>query len=55
VGCLGIADREEILVGLRAGESLNAIGRQLGRSVSTVSREVARTVIATTVEKTSLK
>ena len=41
VGCLGIADREEILVGLRAGESLNAIGRQLGRSVSTVSREVA--------------
>ena len=40
-GCLGIVEREEILVGLRAGESLSAIARQLGRSASTVSREVS--------------
>jgi transposase, IS30 family len=40
-GCLGIVEREEILVGLRAGESLSAIACRLGRSASTVSREVA--------------
>jgi IS30 family transposase len=40
-GCLTVLEREEILVGLRAGESLSAIGRRLGRSASTVSREVA--------------
>src|SRR4051794_8657616 len=40
-GCLGIADREEILVGIRAGESLTVIARRLGRAPSTVSREVA--------------
>ncbi|MGH9258760.1 MAG: IS30 family transposase [Acidimicrobiales bacterium] len=40
-GCLSIVEREEILVGLNAGESLCAIARQLGRSASTVSREVA--------------
>jgi IS30 family transposase len=40
-GCLSIVEREEILVGLNAGESLRAIARQLGRSASTVSREVA--------------
>ena len=40
-GCLGIADREEILVGIRAGESLRVIARRLGRVPSTVSREVA--------------
>jgi IS30 family transposase len=40
-GCLGIADREEILVGIRAGESLSSIARRLGRSPSTVTREVA--------------
>ena len=39
--CLGIADREEILVGIRAGESLTVIARRLGRVPSTVSREVA--------------
>jgi transposase, IS30 family len=40
-GCLGVLEREEILVGLRAGESLSAIARRLGRSPSTISREVA--------------
>ena len=40
-GCLGIADREEILVGIHAGESLSGIARQLGRSPSTITREVA--------------
>src|SRR4051812_22833465 len=40
-GCLSIADREEILVGIRAGESLTIIARRLGRAPSTVSREVA--------------
>jgi hypothetical protein len=36
-GCLGIGEREEILVGLQAGESLNAIARALGRSPSMVN------------------
>jgi IS30 family transposase len=40
-GCLGIVEREEILVGLRAGDSLSAIARRLRRSASTISREVA--------------
>jgi IS30 family transposase len=40
-GCLGIVEREGIMVGVRAGESLNAIARRLRRSPSTVSREVA--------------
>ena len=40
-GCLSIADREEILVGIRAGESLSSIGRRLGRVPSVVTREVA--------------
>ena len=40
-GCLRVREREEILVGVRAGESLSAIARRLGRSTSTVSREVA--------------
>src|SRR6476646_830520 len=39
-GCLGIADREEILVGIHAGESLSSIARRLDRSPSTVTREV---------------
>ncbi|WP_425490266.1 IS30 family transposase [Nocardioides daedukensis] len=40
LGCLGIAEREDILVGLRAGASLAEIGRRLGRATSTISREV---------------
>ncbi len=39
---LSPADREEIAVGLAAGESMAAIGRRIGRAASTVSREVAR-------------
>ena len=30
-GCLSITDREEILVGIRAGESLSEIARSIGR------------------------
>src|ERR1700685_336863 len=40
-GRLSLADREEISIGLRAGESFTAIAAGLGRAVSTVSREVA--------------
>ncbi|MGE0307978.1 MAG: IS30 family transposase [Acidimicrobiia bacterium] len=40
-GCLGIAEREEILVGIRAGDALSAIARRLGRASSTISREVS--------------
>jgi IS30 family transposase len=40
-GRLTIEDREQILVGLRAGASMSAIARGLGRSPSTVCREVA--------------
>ncbi len=40
-GCLSIADREEILVGIRAGESLSSIARRIGRVPSVVTREVA--------------
>jgi IS30 family transposase len=36
-----VADREEISLGVRAGESFTAIAARLGRAVSTVSREVA--------------
>jgi hypothetical protein len=39
-GCLTIADREEILVGIRAGESLSSIARRRDRVPSTVTREV---------------
>ena len=38
---LGLAEREEISVGLARGETLGVIAAGLGRSVSTVSREVA--------------
>jgi transposase, IS30 family len=37
-GCLSIADREEILVGVRAGDSLTVIAGRLERSASTVTR-----------------
>lgn len=40
-GCLSIADREEILMGIRAGESLSSIASRLGRVPSVVTREVA--------------
>jgi IS30 family transposase len=39
---LSPAEREEIAVGLAAGESMAAIGRRIGRPACTVSREVAR-------------
>jgi transposase, IS30 family len=39
---LSLAEREEIALGLAAGQSLRRIGARLGRPVSTVSREVAR-------------
>jgi len=40
-GRLTLADREEIALGLRAGESFTVIAARLGKAVSTVSREVA--------------
>jgi IS30 family transposase len=39
---LGVADREEIAVGLAAGDSLRVIAARIGRPASTVCREVAR-------------
>jgi transposase, IS30 family len=40
-GRLMLADREEITLGLHAGESFTVIAGRLGKAVSTVSREVA--------------
>jgi transposase, IS30 family len=40
-GRLTLADREEISLGLHAGESFTTIAARLGKAVSTVSREVA--------------
>jgi transposase, IS30 family len=40
-GCLRITDREEVLVGIRSGETLSAIARRIGRVPSVVTREVA--------------
>jgi transposase, IS30 family len=40
-GRLTLADREELTLGLHAGESFAVIARRLGKAVSTVSREVA--------------
>jgi IS30 family transposase len=40
-GRLTLADREEISLGLHAGQSFTAIAARLGTAVSTVSREVA--------------
>ena len=39
-GRLTLADREEITLGLHAGELFTAIAARLGKAVSTVSREV---------------
>ena len=39
-GRLSIDDREQILLGLRASESMSSIARRIGRSPSTVTREV---------------
>jgi len=39
---LSLAEREEIAVGVAAGESMRAIARRLDRDVSTVSRELGR-------------
>ena len=40
-GRLTVADREEIALGLHAGESFAVIAARLGKATSTVSREVA--------------
>jgi IS30 family transposase len=40
-GRLTLADREEITLGLHAGESFTVVAVRLGKAVSTVSREVA--------------
>lgn len=40
-GSLSIGEREEILIGVRAGEPLSAIAARLSRAPSTISREVA--------------
>jgi IS30 family transposase len=40
-GRLTLADREEITLGLHAGESFTMIAARVGKAVSTVSREVA--------------
>jgi transposase, IS30 family len=39
---LSVAEREEIAVGLAAGESVRVVASRLGRSPSTICREVAR-------------
>jgi transposase, IS30 family len=41
LGHLTLAEREDISVGVRSGDTLTAIAGRLGRSVSTVSREVS--------------
>src|SRR5919199_5067390 len=41
-GRLTLADREEISLGIRAGDSFTSIAARLGKAVSTISREVAR-------------
>jgi IS30 family transposase len=41
-GRLTLADREEVGLGVRAGDSFTSIAARLGKAVSTISREVAR-------------
>jgi IS30 family transposase len=43
---LSLAEREEIAVGLMAGESVRVIAARLGRAPSTVSREVRRNCLS---------
>ena len=43
---LGLAEREEIAIGLARGEPLRQIAARLGRAPSTVSREVRRNLSA---------
>jgi IS30 family transposase len=40
-GAADLADREQITIGLHAGDSFTAIAARLGKAVSTISREVA--------------
>src|SRR5947207_7750452 len=40
-GRLTVADREEITLGLHAGQSFAVVAARLGKATSTVSREVA--------------
>src|SRR5689334_12128219 len=40
--CLSFEEREELAVGLAAGESMRSIAARLNRSPSTVSREIQR-------------
>jgi IS30 family transposase len=42
-GRLTLADREEITLGVHAGETFTVIAARLGKATSTVSREVAAT------------
>ena len=48
-GRLRLADREEISLGIRGGQSFTAIAAGLGKAVSTVSREVAANGDARTI------
>lgn len=42
---LSFAEREEIALGVAAGESVQAIARRIGRAPSTVSRELTRNAV----------
>ncbi|MGC5173381.1 helix-turn-helix domain-containing protein, partial [Microbacterium sp. DT81.1] len=42
---LSFAEREEIAVGIAAGESVRSIAARIGRAPSTVSRELTRNTV----------